>query len=252
MEEKKRHTGLWVLIVILLCAGFGYGGYYYGTKLEKKQEPKAVDNSITTTTKKVEKVTIKDYNYRSRENINGFSIIDITNYVDKTKEQKNINFESGNNKFLINCSETYNYSNAINTCSKYEITINNNAKFFLEDMEEAGINKFAFENYNGYYIIQHLNYDYGYGKIEIYKEDGQLVKTIEKTISEYNVIESNVISSDIIEENYFIVSNNMLYYITTDNIYETTNYIHLNEMDLDTLAEKEIDKLNAYTTQQRS
>lgn len=30
MEEKKKHTGLWVLIVILLCAGIGYLGYMVG------------------------------------------------------------------------------------------------------------------------------------------------------------------------------------------------------------------------------
>lgn len=87
MEEKKSHTGLWVLIVILLCAGMGYLGYMVGKgKIDVPGLTK--DETTTKSVEKEEPTTepvISDSEFKLNLNRDGYNtsiqILDNNNKV---------------------------------------------------------------------------------------------------------------------------------------------------------------------------
>ncbi len=229
---KKTYILFTIILIILISAG--------SLIIFNKKDAKDNNNNVTEKIKdSLPEFPILDSSIKS------LSIIDqkdkcieknCQNINPFTFTQDDITLNDFNITLTCTNQEKFSEVNDNNFCFTYKVNINNIIKFNHEvgDYEPTGL---YILKTNDFYIIEEGIFGnlYGIGKIHIYNTSGNLLKTITNTVTDFNTNELNTTNASNPLGTYKItISDNKLYYLTTDNINDesNTNKVHFNYIDL--------------------
>ncbi len=195
------------------------------------------DENVKVVTLSYDGVTCEDDEYTN------CSEIDV---IDKNK----LNFTKNDIKIEFNCLNYFidEDDNNYKYCKKNQIKLDNKVSYTFNNNLEYEDTKTLIFKTDKYYIIKEVNTIYGQGDLIIFDLSGKVVKKIDKTITEFDVLPDN--NDDDMEAKLYNprVNDNKLYYVYSDYInFENglDNKVHLGFLDLNNLEYTETYSLKA-------
>lgn len=256
---NKKTWILFIILIILICTG---SFLLFFNKKDSGNNDNNNDNNDNNNITEPVKTNLPEFP-KLDASLKSLSIIDQKNgcvennclNIDPFSLTKQ---ESSLNDFNITftCTEKEPFSgDGPDFCMTYEANINNIIKFKHEvgDYEPTGI---YILKTNEFYIIEEGTFGnlYGIGNIYIYNTSRQLLKTINNTVADFQVsVELDTTDEKNPLGTYkMTISDNKLYYLTTDNINDGSgnNKVHFNYIDLKdkSLTSKEYNSIKAITS----
>ena len=123
-----------------------------------------------------------------------------------------------------------------NYCTNIDVSIDNKISLNLDTVKNYYYDEslIVFKT-NKYYIVKQTNSIYGSGLLNIYNNNGKLLKEIKNNVTSYEVVINDEVNED--SEIYEVsVNDNKLYYAYTDDldfVIGLDNLVHLGYIDLD-------------------
>lgn len=177
---------------------------------------------------------------------NGCYNIDLESFVDEIINDDNINISLKCLKKERIDEDEIDYCTELNVLvdNKINLTLNTIKDYYYDD-------SIVIFKTNDNYVIKEYNTLYGSGLLNIYDNNGSLLKEIEKSVSSFDVIESDEIEDN--TNNYEVsINENRLYYAYTEDmdfILGLNNFVHIGYVLLDSNFEfNELYKMNAITS----
>lgn len=218
-EKSSKLLGLFIILVVLLFIGiFIYKGITNPKPKKDEEEKNDKPSEKTTEVYKWEKLEYFPKNdedvktvllrYQSMEaDTCDYDTCDDIYVYDNVKDYKVLD-KSMN--IIFNCTNDIKKD----TCGSISFTIDNKIKYKNEsfNIENIANSNLIFKTDNNY-VIKEIGNEYGEGNIYIYDKVGNLLKTINNTVTKFNKIDNKEIVYDITYEYDPTINNNYLYYV---------------------------------------
>ena len=232
---KKYSTPI---LVVLLLISISLVSYHFIDK--NKKELGGGENIITTYEEWEELSPFPENDNGVRSLVLSYDSMlceeyDYCSEIDLTDNNK-LNYSNNGFKIEFNClnyqkdeDEDFNY------CYKNQLKIDSKINYeFINDLEYEDVKTLIYKTPK-YYIIKQANSLYGQGDLKIFDLNGKVVKSIEKTITEFDLYPEDI--DDEMQSVMYdpTISNNRLYYVYSDYLnYENglDNKVHLGFIDL--------------------
>ncbi len=231
----KKNKPLEILLIILAISLLGYLVYVKEFKKEKVNDYEKNDPIINNETSIIKWKDLEDFPKNDNIKFINLSYDEIRCEEDDIKycskiellKNNNLSFKLNDIDILFKCSK---YED--DKCNENEITLDNKIKFSFGINDEYEDTNTLIYKTDNYYIIKQENTIFGQGKLIIYSLTGEVLKEINNSVTEIDVVSEEENES---YEYIPTIKDNKLYIVMSDYLnYENglDNIVHFGYIDL--------------------